>query len=190
MAMRELIADLFVSLDGFASGANEAAFFGYFGEELGRWVSDHLAEPQVIIMGRVTYTALARFASAAKDQTNVRMAEVPKLVFSSTLREPLAWNNSHLISGPIADEIPALKQQSGDTLRSIGSISLVRGMIELGLVDRLRLMIFPLILGAGGKEPIFANYLRTSLELVHARVLDGRVVLLEYRPNNKSTGTR
>jgi|SRR5215469_4858023 len=174
--MRELIADLFISLDGFASGVNEAAFFGCFGEELGKWVDDHLAEPQDLIMGRVTYTSLAQFSSAAS-----RMTELPKLVFSSTLREPLAWKNTQLMKGPLADEILTLKHKTGEPLRCIGSISLVRSMIQLGLVDRLRLMIFPLILGTVGKEPIFAAYRRTSLKLMDTRVLDSRLILLEYR---------
>ena len=62
--MRELIADLFISLDGFASGTNEAAYFGYFGHDLGDWVREHLDERQVILMGRITYEALAQFAAS------------------------------------------------------------------------------------------------------------------------------
>ena len=179
--MRDLIADLFISLDGFASGVNEAAFFGCFGEELGKWVDDHLAEPQNLIMGRVTYTSLAQFSSAATDDVSLRMTKLPKLVFSSTLREPLAWENTQLVKGSLADEILKLKHKTGEPLRCIGSISLVRSMIQLGLVDRLRLMIFPLILGTVGKEPIFAAYRRTSLKLMDTRVLDSRLILLEYR---------
>src|SRR5215469_14902334 len=102
--MRQLIADLFISLDGFASGVNEPAFFGYFGEELGKWVNDHLAEPQVLIMGRVTYTSLAQFSRAATDALSLRMTELPKLVFSSTLREPLPWQNTRLVKGSLPDE--------------------------------------------------------------------------------------
>lgn len=64
--MRELTADLFISVDSFASGAKEAAFFGYFGEELGSWVSDHLHQPQLLIMGRATYEVLALFAACAR----------------------------------------------------------------------------------------------------------------------------
>lgn len=174
---------MFISLDGFASGVNEAPFFGCFGQQLGKWISDHLVEPQVLIMGRVTYAALAQFAPTAKDETSLRMTELPKLVFSSTLRDPLAWKNSRVIRGSVADEILALKQQkSGDPLRSIGSISLVKSMMQLGLVDRLRLMVFPLILGAAGREPIFAAYPRTSLELIKTRVLDSKLILIEYRP--------
>jgi len=180
--MRELIADLFISLDGFASGENEAAFFGYPGEELGNWISAELEKPQVVVMGRVTYTALAAFVPSATDEVSVRMNQLPKLVFSSTLPGPLVWQNTRLVRAPMADEIRALKNQSGSPLRSIGSISLVKSLMQLGLVDRLRLMMFPLVLGVTGKENIFAAYPRTTLELIDTNVLDSRLVLLEYRP--------
>jgi dihydrofolate reductase len=180
--MRELCADLFISLDGFASGTNEAAYFGYFGPDLGNWIQQHLNEPQVIIMGRVTYEALARFSASATDELSAQMSNLPKVVCSSTLQEPLAWKNTRLIRGAVADEIKALKQQSGDHLRSIGSISLVKSLMKLGLIDRLRLIVFPLILGQAGKEPIYADFPRVPLELMNTKVLDSRLILLEYRP--------
>ena len=180
--MRELTADLFISLDGFASGVDQAPYFGYFGRELGNWVRDHLDQPQFIIMGRVTYEALARFSASATDELSVRMSALPKLVCSSTLEEPLAWKNTRLLKGAVADEIRALKKQRGDPLRSIGSISLVKSMIELGLVDRLRLMVFPVILGSVGREPIYAGYPQAGLELIDTKVLDSQLIVLEYRP--------
>lgn len=181
-SVRELTADLFISLDGFASGVNEAAYFGYFGSDLGNWVREHLEERQVILMGRVTYEALAGFSASATDEISVRMSALPKVVCSTTLQEPLAWKNTHLVKGAVADEIKALKKQEGDPLRCIGSIRLVKSLMKLGLIDRLRLMIFPLILGDAGKEPIFAGYPRVPLELIHTKVLDSRLILLEYRP--------
>ena len=180
--MRELTADIFLSLDGFASGVKEAAFFGYSGEDLGKWVSDNLRPPQVLIMGRVTYEAMAQFVPSATDASSVRMTELPKLVFSRTLKEPLGWKNARLARHPVAKEIRAMKEQAGDPLRSIGSISLVKSMLHLGLVDRLKLMVFPVILGSAGREPIFAGYSRTALELIDTKVLNSRLTLLEYRP--------
>ena len=94
------------------------------------------------------------------------------MVCSSTLQEPLAWKNTRLIRGTVADQIKALKQQSGNPLRCIGSISLVKNLMKLGLIDRLRLIIFPLILGRAGKEPIYADYPRVPLELMNTKVLD------------------
>lgn len=178
--MRELIADLFISLDGFASGTDEAPYFGYDGPDLANWVRTEINQPQVILMGRNTYVALSGFAAEAPDPLSARMRELPKLVFSRTLDGPLAWKNTRVIAGDLAQEIRALKQQGGDPIRSFGSIQLVKGMMELGLVDRLRLMVFPLILGSTGREPIHAGYPRTALQLVGTKVLDSRLVLLEY----------
>jgi dihydrofolate reductase len=185
--LRALIADLFISLDGFASGTNEAAYFGYFGHDLGNWGRQQLDERQVILMGRVTYEALARFAVSATDEVSARMRALPKLVCSNTLQEPLAWSNTRLIKDNVGDAIMALKQQEGDPLRCIGSMRLVRSFAKLGLIDRFRLMVFPLILEETGKEPIYVDYPRVPLELVHTKVLDSRLVLLEYHPGARAS---
>lgn len=183
--MRELTSDLFISLDGFASGVDQPAYFGYHGPDLADWVRRRLAEPQVILMGRVTYEALAAFSATGTDDISRRMTQLDKVAFSTTLEEPLRWKNSRLAKGPLGDEIAALKRRSGDPLRSIGSIRLVKSLVQLGLVDRLRLMIFPLILGEAGREPIFAGYPQVGLELVESKVLDSRLLLLEYRPASR-----
>jgi dihydrofolate reductase len=67
----------------------------------------------------------------------------------------------------------------------MGSLTLARQLVSAGLVDRLRLMIFPLIAGDAGREPFFADMASADLELVHQRVLDGRILLVEYRPTGK-----
>ncbi len=178
--MRALISDLFISLDGFATGTNEPAYFGYDGPELSGWISAELSKPQVILMGRNTYLALSRFNAEAKDPGSRRMRELPKLVFSNTLRSPLDWDNTQAIAGGLEGTIRALKQQPGDAIRTFGSVRLVQGLLELGLVDRLRLMVFPLLLGDSGHEPLHAGLRRTALRLLGTSVLDGRLVLLEY----------
>jgi dihydrofolate reductase len=178
--MAELIADLFVSLDGFAAGGDQA-FFGYPGPELDSWVREAVDQPQLLVMGRVTYEALAQISASATDKASTRMTELQKAIVSNTLSEPLAWSNTRLVRGG-PDAVRALKQQSRDPLRSIGSLSLVRSLVGLGLVDRLRIMTFPLTLGEAGREPALAGYPRAALELVGTRVLDSRLVLLEYRP--------
>jgi dihydrofolate reductase len=180
--MAELIADLFVSLDGYAKGIDAGPFFGYSGPELESWVNDAVGQPQLIVMGRVTYEALAAISSSAADGVSARMNELPKAVVSNTLAEPLAWANSRLIRGDLGAGIGALKRQSPVPLRSIGSITLVGGMIRLGLVDRLRVAVFPLILGDAGREPALAGHGRSGLELAGTKVLDSRIVMLEYRP--------
>jgi dihydrofolate reductase len=184
--MMELTADLFASLDGFAAGENAGAFFGYPGPDLDRWVRDHLAQPQLMIMGRVTFEVLAKMSAAATDPGSTRMTELPKAVFSNTLSEPLAWANTQLIRGDLATGIRALKQRSAVPLRTIGSLTLVKSLMREGLVDVLRIAVFPLVLGADGREPALAGYPRDGLDLAGTTVLDSRIVVLEYRPTARS----
>jgi dihydrofolate reductase len=186
--MAELTVDLFISLDGFAAGVDVGPFFGYDGPELGDWVRDNLERPQLVVMGRITYEAMWEISSSASDEVSTGMNELPKVVFSNTLTEPLAWNNTRLIRGDLGEQMRALKWQSSDPLRSIGSITLVRSLIHLGLVDRFRVMIFPLTLGEAGREPIYTGYPRAGLDLVDTKVLDSRLVMLEYRPRSAATG--
>jgi dihydrofolate reductase len=179
--MAELTADLFLSLDGFAAGVDVGPFFGYGGPELDAWVRDAQTRPQLIVMGRVTYETMAQISSSATDDVSKRMNETPKAVFSNTLSEPLAWQNTHLIRGDLGEGMRALKRDSADPLQSIGSLSLVRSLLELRLVDRLRVAFFPLMLGDAGLEPAFAGYHRAGLELAGTRVLDSRIIMLDYR---------
>ena len=78
-----------------------------------------------------------------------------------------------------------MKAESDVPLRTIGSLSVAQQLITAGVVDRLRLMTFPLFAGDAGREPAFANVASADLELVDHRVLDGRVLLVEYRPTGK-----
>jgi len=180
--MRELIADMFVSLDGHAYGEGAPAYFGYLGPDLERWIDEHLAGPQVLLMGRVTYEVLSAIAQNHPVEGADRMSELPKVVFSRTLREPLAWDNSRLAKADLVEEVRRLKAESDAPLRTIGSLSVVKGLLEARMVDRLRLTVFPLILGSTGREPVFAVLPDIHLELVDAEVLDTRLVTLEYRP--------
>ena len=182
--MRELTADMFISVDGFAAGADggQSWTFGYFGPEFAAYVQRVLAEPQVMIMGRATYEIMARSWASSPDPLAGPMNSLPKLVFSTTLAEPLAWNNAQLAKRGPVEEVRALKEQPGEPLRSIGSITLVRHLMAAGLVDRLRLVVFPHVLGQAGREPVFTSYPETSLNLASTTVLDSRLTVCEYRP--------
>jgi dihydrofolate reductase len=180
--VRTLTADLFVTLDGFALGEGAPAYFGYFGPDLEHWIHGELAKPQTLLFGRITYQALAGMIQAATDEASRKMNDLPKAVVSNTLQEPLEWNNTQLLK---VDEIQALKEQSSDPIRTMGSISLVKSLLKGDLVDRLRLLVFPLILGETGREPIFSDLPDITLELLSTSVLDTRLVMLEYRPARK-----
>ena len=186
--MVQLTADLFVSADGYALGENAGPYFGYGGPDLDRWVQAQLSQPHLDVMGRVTYEALAAVSAASADPVSTRMTAQAKAVVSNTLREPLTWPNTRLIDGDVGAAITSLKQESGVPLRTVGSLTLVRSLFGLKLVDRLRLAVFPLVLGPDGREPAFAGYQRMGLDLVASTVLDGRTVLLEYRSGKAVAG--
>ena len=179
--MVELTADLFVSADGYALGENAGPYFGYGGPDLDGWIQAQLAEPHLDLMGRVTYEAMAAIAVASDDPATARMTAQPKAVVSNTLQEPLTWPNTRLLRGDAGAAITALKKESGVPLRTVGSLTLVRSLFGLNLVDRLRLAVFPLVLGPDGREPWYASYPRAGLDLLASTVLDGRIVLNEYR---------
>jgi len=180
--MRELIADLFITVDGYAAGRQAPAFFGYPGPELDGWIDEQLATPHTMVMGANTYRVLAEIVASAADANSARMTELPKLVFSSSLRPPLDWANTTVIADDVADAMPALKQQDGGPLRVIGSPSLVRSLIRLGLIDRLRLLLFPQILDATGEQRVYDGLPDVPLTLIATHTLDKRLVLLEYAP--------
>ncbi|WP_020573544.1 dihydrofolate reductase family protein [Actinopolymorpha alba] len=181
--MVDLTADLFLSLDGFAAGVDVEGYFGYFGPDLEKRLHDVMSTPHVVVMGRVTYEAMAAISSPATDPASSWMNEIPKVVVSNTLKEPLAWNNTRLVSGELSTQIQALKQQSDVPLRTIGSLTLVKGLLEAGLVDRIRITVFPIVLGNAGREPFSVGHTRTGLDLVDTKVLDSRLVMLEYQPS-------
>ena len=180
--MRELTVDLFSTVDGWLRGRDSPAFFGYDGPDLQAWIGDQLACPQVILMGANTYRVLAQFAAEGIDLASRRMDEAPKVVFSKSLKPPLTWSNTTLVAEDAAVALPAMKREPGDPLRVIGSISLVRSLFRLGQVDRVRLMVFPQVLGESGVERLFEGLPDIDLRLVSTEVLDQRLVLLEYVP--------
>jgi dihydrofolate reductase len=110
-----------------------------------------------------------------------RLTESPKVVVSSTLFEPLEWANTRLLAGDASETLPALKRDSEVPLRTMGSLSLVRNLASAGLVDRLRLMVFPLTCGSAGREHIFRDGELNRWTLDQTKILNARVVLLEYR---------
>ena len=182
--MRELTADLFITVDGWARGTKSAAYFGYDGPDLQAWIDQQSADPQVMLMGSNTYRALAEIVAAGGDPSFERMDKLPKVVFSKSLAKslegPLAWSNTTLVREDVATAIPAMKNQPGDPLRVIGSLSLVRSLFRLGQVDHLRLLVFPQILGETGVERILQDLPDLNLRLVSTQVLDDRLVLLDY----------
>lgn len=179
-----LTVDLFVSVDGWARGTTSPGYFGYFGPELEKWITTELARPQLVVLGRRTYEALAGLPEKARDDSSRRMTELSKVVFSTTLATA-SWPNTRICGDDLIAEVSRLKSEGEVPLRTMGSLSIVRQLCGAGLVDRLRLMTFPLLVGTSGIEAAFADVAAADLELVDHQVLDGRVLLAEYRPTGR-----
>jgi dihydrofolate reductase len=179
-----LTVDIFLSVDGWAGSDGLPAYFGYLGPDLERWIEEAGSEAQIAIMGRRTYQALAGLPKQFREAGWERMARTETVVFSTTLQE-VDWPNARVSSGDLASEVAKLKSDSDLPLRTIGSLSVARQLVDAGLVDRLRLMTFPLLAGDAGREAAFAGMSSTELELTDHQVLDGRILLIEYRPTGR-----
>ena len=140
--MRELIADMFVSLDGHAYGEGAPAYFGYLGPDLERMLEDNVAEPQVLLMGRKTYEMMWAIVRDQPVEGRDRIDELPKVVFSRTLVGPLGWNNSRLAKEDLVDGTPGESRAgSGSTSLSSSNFAstsiccLLRNALPPGLDD-------------------------------------------------------
>jgi dihydrofolate reductase len=105
-----------------------------------------------------------------------------KVVFSRTLEEPLEWANSRLVRDEAVDAVREMKERGTESMRTLGSLTLCRSLLAAGLVDRFRVVVFPVITGATGRDRIYDGYPDAALELVDHRTFDGRLQLLEYVP--------
>lgn len=179
--MPELLVDFIISLDGYASADGWPGFWGLEGPEYLAWLEEAPEREHIVLMGATTYRLMSQFAAAEAEGTGA-LDSVPKIVFSSTLDEPLAWPNSTLHRGDAVEVVRALKRDGSAPMRTLGSLSLCRSLLTAGLVDRFRVVIFPVITGASGRERIYDRYPDVALELVDHRTFDGRLQLLDYVP--------
>ena len=178
--MRRIIVSEFVSLDGVAE--NPHWTFPYWNDEVNNFKAEEDATTDALLLGRVTYEAFASAWPESKDEGAPRINGMPKYVVSQTLSN-LAWNNSRLINGDVIEEIKKLKEQEGQDLLVYGSIDLVKTLIEQDLVDSIRLLVYPLVLGKGKR--LFDEETTVTLKLVEARPLSSGVAALVYEPVRK-----
>ncbi|HEY7564147.1 MAG TPA: dihydrofolate reductase family protein [Acidimicrobiia bacterium] len=185
--MSELLVDFITSLDGYASADGWPGWWGLEGPEYLSWLGDAPERDYTILMGANTYRLMYDFAAQSDSLdpeeagTMVELTKSPKVVFSSTLQEPLAWANTRLVSGDAVEAVGAMKRD-GVNMSTLGSISLCRSLLEAGLVDRFRVGVFPVITGKTGSERIYDGYPDVALEMINSRTFDGRILMLEYVP--------
>ncbi|TDT29172.1 dihydrofolate reductase [Streptomyces sp. BK208] len=181
--MPDLMIDFIVSLDGYAAAEGWPGFWGMEGPEYLAWLDGDAEKQHTTLMGATTYRLMSGVARDMPDDAGMAgLTAMPKVVFSSTLASPLSWDNAELVHG---DPVPAVRDMKRDgtrPLRTLGSLTLCRSLLEAGLVDRFRVVVFPVITGATGRDRIFDQYPDVSLDLVESRVFDGRLQLLEYAP--------
>jgi len=177
-----LTIDLFSSLDGFAAAEGWPGYWGKEGPELMAWLEEQLAEDHIVVMGANTYRTMSQIVAEEADPTFARMAEIPKVVFSKTLKPPLTWANTQVVAEGAVTALRRMKEEGSVPMRTMGSISLNKSLLREGLVDILQLMVFPVVTGQTGLEPIFADWPDLDLELVTSRTFDGRMQLLRYAP--------
>jgi dihydrofolate reductase len=181
--MPELVVDFITSLDGYAAAEGWPGWWGLEGPEYLAWLDDHPERDHTVLMGANTYRVMSEIAAANADAPIfVAMAEMPKVVFSSTLTTPLTWANTHLVGSDTIEAVREMKQSGPSSMRTIGSLALCRSLLTAGLVDRFRVVVFPVITGRTGRERIYDGYPDVALDMVASRTFDGRIQLLEYVP--------
>lgn len=188
MADRRLVVIEYVSLDGVVEdpGGSENRPFGgwtrpYWDDDLGKTQLDALLASDALLLGRVTYEGFAAAWPKMKDEAGFadRMNSYPKHVVSTTLESP-EWNNTRVIKANVAEEIAALKRQPGQDILVYGSPTLVQTLLAHGLVDELRLLVYPVVLGEGKR--LFHEGTKATLRPIETRALESGVVMVKYGP--------
>jgi dihydrofolate reductase len=189
--MRELLVDFITSLDGYASGDGWPGFWGLEGPEYLSWLGE---QPDVTyLMGANTYRLMSGFAAgetpagteeftADEAESVDELTRASKVVFSSSLDAPLTWANATLERNDPVEAVRGMKESGTGLLSTIGSLTLCRSLIKAGLVDRFRVVMFPVITGVTGAERIYDGYPDVALDMITSRTFDGSIQMVEYRP--------
>ena len=190
--MRRVVVAGFVSLDGVMQAPGAPAedptggflhggwSFHHWDEAMGEWMGESFAKPFDLLLGRRTYEIFAAHWPFTEGGPAPLFNSITKYVATSSA-EPLAWANSVRLEGDVVEAVAGLKQGDGPDLLTQGSSVLVQALLEAGLVDELRLMIFPVLLGPG-KRLLGERAEPCELELRSSQVSTTGVILADYRP--------
>lgn len=184
--MGKIIVEAEMTLDGIIDGGSPdfwGQIFKYHSADVSKYLDDLLLTPEALLMGRITYEGFAEVWPTREGEMADRINKMPKYVASRTLHEPLSWNST-LIKGDAAEAIGKLKQQhTGNGLLQYGVGELTKTMLQHGLVDEMRFLVFPFTFGKGTR--VFDNMDMNTLKLVESKTFNSGVVALHYQPDRK-----
>ena len=194
--MGKIVVTEFVSLDGVIEDPGGAEDFKYGGwsfeisrgDEGDKFKLEEAFASEALLLGRVTYEGFAAAWPSREGEFADKFNTMPKYVVSSTLVEP-EWNNSIVLNGDLAAEVAKLKQQHDGDIVVHGSARLVQSLIEHDLVDELRLMVYPVVLGSGRR--LFGETSdKKTLRLADSKVVGDGVTILTYVPASEEASQR
>ena len=186
--MGRIVVTEFVSLDGVMQAPGGGEDFKHAGwtfqinrgQEGDQFKVDETRETEALLLGRVTYEGFAAAWPSVKGEFADKFNSMPKYVVSSTLEDP-EWNNSTVLKGDVVEEVRRLRQRLGGNIVVHGSARLVQTLVEHDLVDELRLMVFPVVLGTGKR--LFGDTSdKKPLRLVNSKTVGDGVVILIFQP--------
>jgi dihydrofolate reductase len=179
--MRKVTAGLFSSIDGVVEAPDQ--WQPAFDEEMGAALSRMLEEQDAVLLGRVTFTEWAGYWPTSTDEPFASwINSTPKYVASTSLDSVDHWANATLITGSVPEFVADLKHQEGGTIGTAGSPTLVRSLIEHGLVDELTLMISPVVAGSGRAHLFPDDAALRRFDLVEAQPTSSGALIATYRP--------
>ncbi|MDR6972723.1 dihydrofolate reductase family protein [Leifsonia shinshuensis] len=184
--MAELMIDYITSLDGYGSAEGWPGLWGMGGPEYFEFLAEDARERYTLLMGSRTYRLFQGFAETGEEDVS-SLTDRQKIVFSRTLTEPLGWENTAVVNGDAVEAVRQLKQ--GDVpLRTLGSPSLCRSLLSAGLVDRYRVVVFPVVNGVTGADRIYDGWPDVVLQTTGLRTFDSRLQLFEGVPTHIGEG--
>jgi dihydrofolate reductase len=179
--MRKVVVTEFMALDGVMEDPGWT--FKYWNDEIAKFKGEESSASDALLLGRVTYEGFAAAWPESKDEGADYFNSVRKYVVSKTLEEPLEWNNSTLIKDNIVEEIINLKEQDGKDITVHGSATLVQTLMRHDLVDRYRLLLYPVVVGKGKR--LFREGIPATLKLLGSQLFSSGVVALVYEPERQ-----
>jgi dihydrofolate reductase len=188
LTMGRIVVTEFISLDGVVEDPGGAEDFKYGGwsfefdrgDEGNKFKLDETLDAEALLLGRVTYEGFADAWPSRDGEFADKFNSMPKYVVSSTLKDP-EWTNSTVLDGDVPESVAKLKQEKDGNIVVHGSVQLVQALIEHGLVDELRLMVFPVVLGSG-KRLFGETSDKHKLRLTDSKVVGDGVTILVYQP--------